>query len=319
MPAGDRELSHSQSLTPVRVSRWIRDRVRGDRRATVVAVQRRACHLALAGGALVIVSRPGVPLAPNALTVDLAPHVGLDAQGFRVGQAVRFDQGPGSGDDVTWLVDVRGASTWEPRPDVRPIPSRDLIARMRAIRATVVAEGAGESLLPLLWMAEGDAPGPGAGVVRIARPAARRLCDAASRRDAHALADGARGLAGLGPGLTPSGDDLLAGFAAAWALVGEALGIDRATRTRVTAAIRAGAAPGASPLGRAWVGHACRGELLEPMTGLVALLLAPGPRDLEAATRGALRVGASSGTDWLVGFLLGSDALLAAPRRGRPW
>src|SRR5207244_8060604 len=65
----------------------------------------------------------------------------------------------------------------------------------------------------------------------------------------------------LGPGLTPSGDDYLAGFAAAWALVSEALGLDSGHVRRVLEALRAGADPGASGLGRAWISHATRGEV----------------------------------------------------------
>ena len=132
------------------------------------------------------------------------------------------------------------------------------------------------------------------------------------------MARAARGLAGLGPGLTPSGDDLLAGFVGAWTLVGAALGGDRAARARVTAAVVAGAARGASPLGRIWLEHARRGELLEPMTRFVTNLLAPDPRGLDAAVRGALAVGSSSGTDWMVGFLLAASVLLEATA-GRPW
>jgi hypothetical protein len=147
----------------------------------------------------------------------------------------------------------------------------------------------------------------------------RRLRDAALRGNAAALARAARDLAGFGPGLTPSGDDFLAGFVAAWTLVGEALGQDRAVRERVTDAVVSGATRGASPLGRAWLGHARRGELLEPMTRFVAALLAPEPRDLAPAVRDALAVGSSSGTDWTVGFLLGSEAVQEAGGADRPW
>ena len=78
------------------------------------------------------------------------------------------------------------------------------------------------------------------GVVRTAGVAARRLLDAAIRCDAGSVAGAARGFAGLGPGLTPSGDDLLAGFAAAWDLVGDALGVDGVARERVTDGPRRG-------------------------------------------------------------------------------
>jgi hypothetical protein len=283
----------------------------------VLAVQRRACHLAVDDGSLLILSRPDVPLAPNALTVDVEPHVALEDRGFRVGQVVALHAGAPANHDVDWLVNFEAAATWEPRPRVHQLVGRDLVERVRTTRATVVGEGAGESLLPLLGMFGSDALG--SGIARAAGPPARLLCDGTIRGDAAALARAAHGLAGLGPGLTPSGDDLLAGFVAAWTLFGEALGEDRTARERVTAAVVAGAARGASRLGRAWLEHARRGELLEPMTRFVDALLAPEPRDLGAATRGVLAVGSSSGTDWMVGFLLATATQLSAPPSGRPW
>jgi hypothetical protein len=278
----------------------------------VDAVQRRVCHLTVAGGPRLLLCRPDVPLAPNAFAVDVEPDVALEDQGFRVGHAVSFGGSARSGRGVDWLIALEPAVLWESRPAIAPITPRDLTDRLRATRATVVAEGAGESLLPLLWILEREGHGLQSGLARIAGRAARRLCRAATRKDAAAVARAAAGLAGLGSGLTPSGDDLLAGFVGAFTLAGDALAVDHAARARVTGAILAGAARGASPLGRIWLEHACRGELLEPMTRLVATLLAPDARGLDAAVRGALAVGSSSGTDWMVGFLLGSATMLDA-------
>jgi Protein of unknown function (DUF2877) len=297
----------------------VRDRVAAGCRGVVLDVQRRACHIAADGGPLLILSRPGVPLAPNAFTVDLEPNVALEERGFRPGQGVSFGGDAPSGHHADWVVELEGAAIWEPHPRVRPVDSRDLVDRVRTTRATVVAEGAGESLLPLLWMLESDAHGLGPGIVPVACPAARLLCNAAIRGDTIAIARAASGLAGLGPGLTPSGDDLLAGFVAAWTLVGEAVGRDRPAREHVTATIATGAVRGASPLGHAWLEHACQGELLEPMTRFVETFLASHPVDLGVLARDALGVGASSGTDWMVGFLLAAETMLDAPSSRLQW
>jgi hypothetical protein len=301
------------------VSRCVRERIDAEKRAVVRAVQRRACHLAVPDGPLLVLCRPDVPLAPNAFAVDVEPDVSLEDQGFRVGHVVSFDGRKLTGHEADWLITLETAALWEPRPGIAPITRRDLADRVRVTRAVVVAEGAGGAMLPLLWAFERGAPGLGSGVAGLAAGAARRLCDAAPRGDAAAVARAAAGLAGFGPGLTPSGDDLLAGFVAAWTLVGDALAVDSAARTRVTGAVLAGAARGASPLGRIWLEHACRGELLEPMTRFVANLLAPNVCGLDAAARGALAIGSSSGTDWMVGFLLASATMLDAMTAVRSW
>jgi hypothetical protein len=300
----------------------------------VRGVGRRACHLALDEGPLLILSMPGVPLAPNAVAVDLGPHPTPEAAGFRAGQSVALGSGfdvhparprPGAGvawhstPEPDWRVALEAASTWEPCPRVSRIAPPDLADRLRTVRTTVIAEGARDSLLPLLWVAESDRGGSAAGVLRGAAPAMRMLVGTAVRRDAISVARAAGRLAGLGSGLTPSGDDVLAGFAAAWTLVGVSVTLDGTARRLVTGAILSGAGAGASPIGRAWLDHACRGELLEPMTRLVALLLADAALDLTPAVRGALAVGSASGTDWMAGFLLGAGAVLEAAQRDRSW
>jgi len=252
----------------------------------VVSVHSRACHLRLDAGFLLVVVPPAVPLSPNGVAVDLAPHA------WRRGHAVEL------GADA-----LAGAEVWEPRPRVGRLTPHALADRLHATRAVALGEGTTPSLLPLLWESP-DAWG-------VAGPA-RRLCAAAIRRDSASVARAATSLAGLGPGLTPSGDDFLAGFAAAWTLLAASLARDGAARRRVTAAVESGARAGASPLGHAWLAHAVRGELPEPMTRFAGALLDAEPRDLAVAVRGVLAVGASSGTDWTVGFLLGGAAALEA-------
>jgi hypothetical protein len=301
------------------MSRCVRDGIGAGGRGVVVAVQRRGCHVTVDGRLWVVLSQPGGPLAPNAIAVDGAAHRAPRDERFRVGQVVTLGGSASSDGGADWLVPFDAAALWEPRPPVHPIGRPDLCHRIRTTWATVVGEGVGESLLPLLWQRDQAGPGWGGALNRTAGAATRLLREAATCGDTASVTRAARRLAGLGPGLTPSGDDLLAGFVAAWTLLGAALGLGAAARERVPAAVLAGAESRASALGRAWLRHASRGELLEPMTRLVAAMLAPEPGDLEAATRGALAVGASSGTDWMVGFLLAVPALLDGPTAARPW
>jgi hypothetical protein len=270
----------SDEIRAVRVSRCVRDRLAAGARAVVAGVHSRACHLRLECGALLVVVPPAVPLSPNGLAMEPADPA------WRRGDAVEL--GPDT---------LGAAEVWEPRPRVSRMTPGVLADRLRATRAVTLGESTAPSLLPLLWGAAGPA---------------RRLGEAAIRRDTGSVARAAAGLAGRGPGLTPSGDDVLAGFAAAWRLLAEALGRDGAARRGVTAAIGAGARAGGSPLGRAWLAHAIRGELPEPMTRFAHALFDADARDLAAAVRGVLAVGASSGTDWTVGFLLGGGAAMEA-------
>ena len=77
-------------------------------------------------------------------------------------------------------------------------------------------------------------------------------------------------------------------------------------------ALWSGAEPGASELERAWISHAARGEVAEPMARFFTALLGTRPDALAVSARGVLRLGATSGTDWMVGVLAGVGAALAA-------
>jgi len=106
-------------------------------------------------------------------------------------------------------------------------------------------------------------------------------------------------LAGRGEGLTPAGDDVLAGYAAWRHAAGAPAGL-------------AGRAAGrCSPIGLAYLRCADRGELVEPAAALLAALAA-GDAPLSACRARALRVswGASSG----VALLWGMAAAAASPR-----
>src|SRR5262245_26750970 len=176
-PGGSARIAYL--LPAVRVSRCVRQRIDEGARARVVGVQRRACQLTGEDGSLLMLSIPGVALAPNGIAVDAAPFPTLPDAGFHVGQVVALGPNDLAFGGADWRVAFDTASTWEPRPPVHRVDARDLADRLRATRATVVAEGAGESLLSLLWAATPDSTGFARVVVRAAAPSARFLLTAA--------------------------------------------------------------------------------------------------------------------------------------------
>ena len=125
--------------------------------------------------------------------------------------------------------------------------------------------------------------------------------------DSTAAANAATGLIGLGPGLTPSGDDVLVGVEAALHALGSpsagflALAVgDVEVRTTALAATL--------------LRHAAAGEFAERLHTLLAALLGSDDEQIAAAVDRAVAWGATSGTDCLVGVLVGLD-VAAGPRR----
>ena len=114
---------------------------------------------------------------------------------------------------------------------------------------------------------------------------------AAGRWDAASSA--ALDVLGAGPGLTPSGDDWLAGWTAYWAWRSAGSG----GFDRWAGAIREAACRRTGPVSRALLEGALAGELPEPAAGLLAALWTGRAAAVPGAARRLLRVGHSSGVD----------------------
>ena len=317
----DRGAGEGHELCALRVSRPVAILLaaRGTRRhGTVHSVFRRAANVQLgddngAQGTLLSLTTPEMPLAPNGLSLDLPSEAAFPALGLTPGAPVLLDQStlhfPAAQLTVAW----RDAARWEPRPPIRAGVSRGTLAEsLRRLRSLVLTSAGSAGLTPLLWYQDGRTGGvPLDRLIQLALPAALALEQAAATRDAARVGEAAARLAGLGPGLTPSGDDLLAGFVAAWTLAREGLG-RTARADAVAAAVLQGAASRASTLGRCWLEYGARGEVAEPHGALLAALCDGEARALEARALAVLGIGATSGADWLTGVVLGGRTVLRA-------
>jgi Protein of unknown function (DUF2877) len=128
------------------------------------------------------------------------------------------------------------------------------------------------------------------------------------------LSDAAGRLLGRGPGLTPEGDDVLAGAAAAVRALGPAAGVAPERRDALVAALVPGdVAARTGALSATLLGLAAAGAAPEPVHRLLA---AHEPAGRAAALADLARLGASTGRAIAAGIALAARALTtAAPRR----
>jgi hypothetical protein len=177
-----------------------------------------------------------------------------------------------AGDAVT--VDISGATVW----------------RGTAITPALLAAGAG-AVLDVLARAPASA---------LADPAFEPRRDRAERSvDRGDLAGAVDALAGLGPGLTPAGDDALAGILLVLGAHDRAAAVAAADRART------------NDISRAFLAWAARGHSIEPVHRLLAAGDDAGTAS--AALADLLRFGHSSGADLAFGLRRGLRALIAAP------
>lgn len=124
----------------------------------------------------------------------------------------------------------------------------------------------------------------------------------------HRLEEAVHGLLGLGRGSTPSGDDVLAGAAAA----ARALGLSGARR--LCAALACLPAGSTTATGRAMLREAAAGFFVLPLATLAGAWPTPERSTVDAL----IGIGASSGTDMLAGFLAQTEACDAGTNSGPP-
>ena len=113
------------------------------------------------------------------------------------------------------------------------------------------------------------------------------------------LEGGAAGIRGLGYGLTPSGDDFLAGFLLGMRALEMAAAMDLAAERH---AVRE-AARGANPFSEVMLRSAAEGRSFERASSLIQALFEGAEADVERHARRLFAVGASSGADLGVGLL----------------
>ncbi|WP_018657309.1 DUF2877 domain-containing protein [Actinomadura flavalba] len=268
-------------------SRTLRPLLEGPRRpARVLALFPSALYLELRGASeprtVAVVTSDAVRL-PNAIVLGV-PARDRPLRGVRESADAWIGEGRVEAGGLL----VRARRWWDPRPAL------GVVASPGGLRA----------------FADELSAAPPGGLAGHPDPALLGACCADG--DLAGAVETAERLVGLGPGLTPSGDDILAGLLAALRLIGGALpGGDRAVWLAgwLGAAVTADVGTRTTPLSATLLHCAARGDAgaeVGAALRAVAGLEPPGP-----AVRRLLSVGHTSGSDLACGVLLGAHAALA--------
>lgn len=283
----------------IRISRAIEGAVRAPNAVGLVeGVHRTAVNVRL-GARLVTLAHASVGGLPNGILVD--PPIALDQIGLAPGMPMQGDGIALCFPGASMVVILAGAASWSPALPAMQVATTTRVERAQRALQVAATQAPRVGLGPLLvGLVDEDAS-----VGALGRAAARSLADVVL-----ALGDGASDraamaaipLIGLGPGATPSGDDLLVGFAAGLAATDHPL-------AQAFAAGVARAAPGlTTSVAECYLFHAGRLEFSERVHDAAAAVLTGPEGGLERAIRAALAWGASSGADLLAGLLIGIQA-----------
>ncbi len=255
-----------------------------------------------------------IEFSSGELVTLLAPELGAAPHGIRLAvQAARFDSWLRAGEDAILrdavlrlpqadvAVDLTAAVIWRGRVAAIASATRAsaTAARLRQLRAIVLERAPRQGIAAVFTKNAGHADFlQRVFLTRLAHtlPVLARATD---RRDVDAIADAAGNLVGLGPGLTPAGDDFLTGFLAAlWSRAGSGAWQDAALAAALVLQFAR-----TNAISRQMLDDAAHGRFAQALVDVTIALSGAG--NIDAAAARALACGHSSGADALCGLLFG--------------
>lgn len=261
----------------------------------VLAAFPAATYLEHATGLLAVVAADGVH-HPNAVVLS----VGVAARplaGLHVGQEGTVGDGAiGVGD-----LQVTVARWFDPVPHLRATAPALIAGKVADARSHLMARTGSDSH---------DLAGP-----------ADTVAEALRTGDVDGAVAATHDLIGAGPGLTPAGDDVLAGVFAAVVTLSPAVAPEATTTLTRTLTIAGGAVVdrarhATTAVSAELLHHAVRGEVADLAAAVLHAFT--GRRPLTPALDSLLAVGATSGRDLVHGLITGAALVLSAAEPGEP-
>jgi hypothetical protein len=274
-------------------------------RGHVLAVVTHAAYLRDVDGEIVWLAEQAIPMHRRAILGQ------FDLTGLRVGMPVRIQSGYLRFGEEKGL-EIAGAPVWQPE-SISP----DRVARPKIVNLLVQqlldiarASNRSESLDQLLPLIAADDNDLGAGkptnpFLRAALEPIYEIVQACRSRDMERVALVGRALVGLGPGLTPSGDDFLGGLFFVANQLKQAYPTVLHYDEMVIDELLASARERTNSISLTILGDHVRGHAVQPLHELGAAMLQGQELPMQSLQT-LIAIGSTSGWDILTGALAGT-------------
>lgn len=254
-------------------------------------------------------------VSPYSILIKNHESASMKSLGFETGGRVLFDgKTIASGAAV---LDISGARVLKkpglPKLSRRPNPD-DIAFNLRIMRDVIYTHPGREGLVPLLESVETRGPmkvflEPQAeSTAERARPHIEQLMWGLFSGDLAAVSEKAGAILGLGPGLTPSCDDFLAGLLMSLGFAGKAFSAGGGTARffrKAGDAVYALSKQRTTLYSRCLIDDARHGEGPGAAISLIRSLVTGTPEDAAASAKTLIGMGASTGADMAVGIYYG--------------
>jgi hypothetical protein len=273
-----------------------------------------AIDVALRDGSMISIVREEVGSGPINVLTDLPRERSMAELGVKTkAEVLRKDHEIQIGSKGAVLVSLQHARLYRTEKNfpTKPRSIPEIRANVAAVARTAARRGHNQGLgglIPLLVptvMEKTKRPAELNSFSRLALPRVRSLLSKIGEGRISELGADVQNLAGLGPGLTPSGDDMLSGLMASLVVIAHNLKEDVARVRRVNREIALSARKRTTMLSEEYLSQAARGETNEHFQELIKKVLTESPNEARRSAELVLKVGETSGTDTVLGILLG--------------
>jgi len=320
--------SRSQSLTPTRfapttleatsVGCAARARLGGKGEGVVDGVFDGAINIGLLRGLVCLVPE-AVERGPLNVTLKLPARLRkMSSLGARTGGKVRVRGGTLELCD-RYRVAFRHATVYWPKREFTSsiLGDEEIAVNLQVVRKTALEFGKMAGLGGLLAVLEPRTGRASARKLNIfasaAIPRITGLERAFRSEDGNLMTDAVGELIGLGPGLTPSSDDMLAGLVHLCVLYARSRGSLQDASLLISQATATEARGRTTLLSEECLKQAALGRGNEPVMRLCEALLTARPKAVERETKRVLAIGETSGTDTALGIVLGTMLCTGKP------
>ncbi|MEW6222800.1 MAG: DUF2877 domain-containing protein [Candidatus Hadarchaeota archaeon] len=298
-----------RSAKAVVISKFASDLLRVPGTAEVHSVFDRTFNI-LVRDELVGVVRGDISPSHIDLVTDISPSETMGALGVKSGMKVQVAAG--------WVVvggvlsiSLKEAKLWQPPTSVENPLALELVEQ-NLEKAKKVAigwagtEGISQLLKHLDEVIEGGVISADLNAIsKTALPHISKMVESTRKGDISGVKTSAKGIIGLGPGLTPSGDDFLSGFVSALWWFSRSFGKGIVVADEINASIFYEAKK-TNLLSRQLLQHAVHGEVNERVGKLLLAILSGAQSEIGPLVEQVAKIGETSGVDMMVGLLLGA-------------
>jgi len=288
-----------------------------ERIGQVHSVFRRAFNVLISDNQLISIVRRDVGKGPINIVTNLPQYRSMTSIGIRRKyEVLKVDDLIIVGNNVL-IISTKNAKQWRPRKEFRGnlLTIKKMRDNLMVMKEVACSHGHFDGLGQLIKYTEDEHLEKFITkklnlFARMALPHISRLLKAIKAGSSQDIKRSAKKLIGFGPGLTPSADDMLSGLMTSLALIAENLDVNMNFVSKVNKDI-ASCIPGRTALiSQEFLMHAVAGEANEPIITLIEKILTAKPNEVENAAKEVLAIGDISGTDIVLGILLGSQLLL---------